>query len=232
MKQAVTVLAATAILALAGCGSTPESSDEAQDQAAQTAKSAASSSTSAETTGADAETESAGDTVAESGSTSGKSGSASDLDVMFLQMMVSQQKDTAKLVKMADGKQVSSGTSKLVKAIGATQADEANSMAAWLRKHDQATTAEADLTTHAQHGGSIALTAADLTQLRQAKGKDFESQLLNILLGQQHNAIQLARTTIQADGAAWVEKSAKQVDRTRTSEVAQMLRMLAKIPVS
>jgi uncharacterized protein (DUF305 family) len=151
---------------------------------------------------------------------------------MFLQMMVTQEKETAQLLDLAKRRSLSSQTRNLTTAIRATQADEAERMASWLRRQKQPTTADSNPSTHTAHGATTALTSADLRQLRRTRGKNFERELLNLLLGQQHNAIELARTTAQAGGDPEVAKLAQQVDRSRTSEIAQMLKLVAAIPVA
>jgi uncharacterized protein (DUF305 family) len=153
-------------------------------------------------------------------------------DVMFLQMLVSQEKETADLIAMLKGRSVSASTRNLTAAIRATQADEADEMVAWLRARKQPATADPNPALHTHHGGLTALTAADLAGLRQARGHDFERQVLNILVGQQHNAIELARTAAGAGGDPWVATLAQRVDRSRTAEVAEMLTLVAAVPTT
>jgi uncharacterized protein (DUF305 family) len=215
MKHAMTALVTAGLLVLGGCGfaqprppgATPSDGAAATEPAANAEPVAANG--------------------AKSTVRKGKSVAASD--VMFLQMMVGQEQETAELLDLTRGRSLSAQTRSLAKAIRATQADEAERMAAWLRRQKQPTKADSDPSTHTAHGANTALTGADLRQLRRNRGKDFERGLLNLLLAQQHNAIELARATAEADGDAEVEKLARQVDRSRTSEVAQMLKLVAAV---
>jgi uncharacterized protein (DUF305 family) len=201
MKRAAGVLVAAAVLALAGCGSPdPTPGTAAPEPVA--------------TTGPGAPAATAGYTAA---------------DVMFVQMMVTQEKETADLIDLAESKSVSAPTRTLTAAIRATQADEARRLITWLKERKQPTKADSDPAAHTQHGGNTALTAADFRHLRRAQGKDFERELLNVLLGRQHNAVELARTTAAANGDPWVKALAQQVDRSRTAEVAEILKMVAAL---
>jgi uncharacterized protein (DUF305 family) len=215
MKHAMTALVTAGLLVLGGCGfAQPRPPSAAPVDAA-------------------ADPASKAEPVADSGSKSRapKKKSADATDVMFMQMMVSQEQETAELLDLAKGRSLSAQTRSLTKAIRTTQADEAERMAAWLRRQKQPTTADSNPSTHTAHGATTALTGADLRQLRRTRGKNFERELLNLLLGQQHNAIELARATAKADGDPEVEKLAQQVDRSRTSEITQMLKLVAAIPI-
>jgi uncharacterized protein (DUF305 family) len=151
-------------------------------------------------------------------------------DVMFLQMMVSQERQTAAVIRLVRGRSVSAATRDLTAAIAATQADEVDAMVTWLRERDQPAKADPEPETHTAHGGLTSVTATDLAELRRARGHDFERRILNVLLGQQHNAIELARTSTATAGDPWVKELARRVDRSRTAEVAQMLTMVAALP--
>jgi uncharacterized protein (DUF305 family) len=203
MKRAAGVLVAAAVLALAGCGSpVPTRGTGTPGPAATTGAGAPAATTTAEYTAA---------------------------DVMFAQMMVTQEKETADLIDLTKTKSVSAPTRTLTAAIRATQADEAQRLITWLKERKQPTKADSDPAAHTQHGGNTALTAADFRHLRRAQGKDFERELLNVLLGRQHNAVELARTTAAANGDPWVKAVAQQVDRSRTAEVAEILKMVAAL---
>jgi uncharacterized protein (DUF305 family) len=218
MKHAMTALVTAGLLTLGGCGfaeprppsAAPENAPAATGQADEVVNSSA-------VKGASAEGEPSADKAA---------------DVMFLQMIVTQERQTAKLIDAAKGRPLSAQTRSLTKAIRATQADEAKQMVAWLRRAKEPTKATSNAATHTAHGATAALSGADIEQLRRTKDKDFERELLNLLLGQQHNAIELARTTTKANGDPAVKKLAEQVDLTRTSEITQMLKLVAAIPVA
>jgi uncharacterized protein (DUF305 family) len=215
MKHAVTALVTVGLLVLSGCGF------------AQPRPPATVGTNPAATADPELKTE-----AVQGKAAGGKASTGTASDVMFLQMMVTQEQETAELIGLAKGRSLSAQARNLTTAIRATQAEEARSMVAWLRRQEQPTKAAADPATHTAHGATTALTGADREQLRRTRGKDFERGLLNLLLGQQHNAIELARTTAAKDGDPWVEKLAQQVDRSRTSEVSQMLKLVAALPVA
>jgi uncharacterized protein (DUF305 family) len=152
-------------------------------------------------------------------------------DAMFLQMLIAHDHDTDRLLATARGRALSGPARELVAAIRATQAADSDRMASWLRDHGQATTSAADPDVHAAHGGTSALTAADLSRLRRAEGPGFERELLNLLLGRQHTAVELARATTEG-GDPWVRRLADRTEVTREAEIARLLTLLTALPAT
>ena len=151
-------------------------------------------------------------------------------DVMFLQMLLTHDDETDELLALAARKDLSGPARDLVAAIRATQAGDTEEIAGWLREHGEATTSDADPDVHVGHGGTSELAATDLTRLRRADGPDFERELLNLLLGRQHTAVELARAATADD--PWVEKLADRTEVTREAEISQALRLLMALPAA
>ncbi len=147
-------------------------------------------------------------------------------DVMFAQMMLSYQGQSRRIVPLAASRAARTDVRTLAAAIDVTQADEAETMLRWLHAWGQPITADRDPAAHASHGGLHDLSAAEVAELEKASGADFDHTFLNLLIGHQHNAVEVARMEI-ADGANPDAKDlARRVEQSRSAQIQQMLTML------
>jgi len=145
-------------------------------------------------------------------------------DVMFLQMMVPHHGQGLEMVRIAQIRPVRPEVRMLAAAIESTQANEAENMAGWLRAWQQPAEAPAD--SHAAHGGMPGTSAAEIATLRTASDADFERRFLNMLIAHQDDAIQMARMEAAGGANAQATGLAKQIDRSRTAQIKQMLAYL------
>jgi uncharacterized protein (DUF305 family) len=155
-------------------------------------------------------------------------------DVMFLQMMIAREQETALLTDRAaaavgqgQGHALPAQVATLAAAIASTQADEATTMTGWLQSWRQPTTMSGDPSVHAQHGGSTALDPADLTALDHATGSDYTERFLSLLIAQQHNAVELAAMETQTGVHDPARELARRITESRNAEIAQMLTLVA-----
>jgi uncharacterized protein (DUF305 family) len=211
-------LATGAVLFLGGCGaldglSISTSSDGVSESTQLKAGHAEHSSASA---AAEAKAEGAGEA------------GYNDADVMFLQMMVARQVETAKLTGLADAGQLNKQADALVAAIGSTENDERAEMTGWLRALGEPVTAEGGADQHAEHGGVSTLTKADIKSLKSAGGKKFQTQYLNLLIAQQTNAVEIARYAADNGKNAEVLDLADRISTSRSAQIQQMLGLLSE----
>jgi uncharacterized protein (DUF305 family) len=148
-------------------------------------------------------------------------------DVMFLQMMVAREQETARLTRLARSKDLPAEVSTLAAAIQSTQADEARTMAGWLRDWGRPAVMDPDAAAHSHHGGLESLSPADLAELGRAKPEDFPTRFLNLLIAQQHNAVELARMETTTGTHPGARDLARRIDQSRTAQIAAMLAMVA-----
>ena len=123
-----------------------------------------------------------------------------ETDVMFLQMLVPHHRQGINIVRLAEGRKISTDVRMLVTAIEATQATEIEKMSAWLLAWGKPMTA--DPGSHAAHGGMPGTSTAELTALRNATDAEFEEKFLDMLIAHQDDARQLARMEL-AGGVNW-----------------------------
>ncbi|TDD40239.1 DUF305 domain-containing protein [Actinomadura sp. KC06] len=145
-------------------------------------------------------------------------------DVMFLQMMLPHQEQGVKLVRLAKRHPVSPEVKTLAAAIETTQVAEAREMQQRLREWRRPL--RADSHEHAAHGGMPETTDAELAALERTPPDQFERQFLNLLIGHQDDAVQMARLETGRGEDGWTRRLAERVDRSRSAQIEQMLAIL------
>jgi uncharacterized protein (DUF305 family) len=145
-------------------------------------------------------------------------------DVMFLQMLVPHHRQGLAIVRLARDRPLDRDVRQLADAIESTQASEVKTMAGWLRKWGEPPTAPAD--SHAGHGGMPQTSEAAIKALAKTPDAKFQREFLNLLIAHQDDAIQIARLELRTGRAAAARRLARQVDRSRTAQIKQMLAWL------
>ncbi|RKS77134.1 uncharacterized protein (DUF305 family) [Actinomadura pelletieri DSM 43383] len=145
-------------------------------------------------------------------------------DVMFLQMMLPHQEQGVKLVRLAKEHPVSPQVRTLALAIESTQIAEAEQMQRRLREWRRPLRAQTH--EHAAHGGMPQTTDAELAVLVRNPPDRFERAFLNLLIGHQDDALQMARLETGKGEDAWTRNLAARVDRSRSAQIDQMLAIL------
>ncbi|GIG89738.1 DUF305 domain-containing protein [Plantactinospora endophytica] len=156
------------------------------------------------------------------------SGEFNDTDVMFLQMMVTSHGQGLALVRLAPERAEREELKILAAAIDVTQESEQRTMRDWLTGWGRTTSADPDANVHAEHGGLPVLGPAQLTALSKSSGTAFETDFLNLLIGHQHSAVELARMETKSGVHPEVRELARRIDVSRTAQIDQMLGMLPK----
>jgi uncharacterized protein (DUF305 family) len=147
-------------------------------------------------------------------------------DVMFLQMMIVHIGQGRELAALAEQRSTREDVKNLATAVDATQGEEAKVMTTWLQGWDEPTQSAHDPNMHANHGGLPALGAEQLADLKQAPAANFDRMFLNLLIGHQHNAVEL--TNLIADGAGKnpeTQDLARRIKESRTDQISLMLTM-------
>lgn len=153
-----------------------------------------------------------------------------DTDVVFLQMMVAHHGQTLEILKLARTRGTDPQVAQLAAAIEATQATELEVMKGWLTGWGEPLTGDAAHAAHASHAanGALPITAADeMASLRKASKAQFQTTFLNVLIGHQHTAIEMARQEAGGGANAQAKDLANRIDRSRTEQIKQLLGMVA-----
>jgi uncharacterized protein (DUF305 family) len=165
-------------------------------------------------------------TKAASAASSAPAGAYNDQDVLFLQMMVTHHEQGLEMAGLAADRAEREQVRTLAAAVKATEAEELKLIRSWLGTWSKPATSEAAARTHLHHGAAPATGAKEINALRKAKGSGFEPAFLNLFIGHQGSAVEMARTE-QSKGASPDAKAfAGRVVESRTAEIRQMLRLL------
>ncbi|WP_155372459.1 DUF305 domain-containing protein [Catellatospora vulcania] len=148
-------------------------------------------------------------------------------DVMYLQMMVAHHTQGLELVKLARTRGTSEEVAQLAGAIEVTQTTELEVMQGWLTGWGEPTTAGHDPNAHASHGGLPITGADEMAALRKATGGQFQTTFLNLLIGHQHNAVEMARMETDSGLNEKVKDLANRISLSRTEQIKQMLGLVA-----
>jgi uncharacterized protein (DUF305 family) len=165
-------------------------------------------------------------TKAASAASSAPAAAYNDQDVLFLQMMVTHHEQGLEMASLAADRAERKQVRTLAAAVKATESEELKLMTSWLKKWSKPTTSDAASNAHLHHGAAPATGAKELKALRKTKGAGFEPAFLNLFIGHQGSAVEMARAE-QSKGASPVAKAfAGRVVESRTAEIQQMLRLL------
>ncbi|MEU8076843.1 DUF305 domain-containing protein [Catellatospora citrea] len=148
-------------------------------------------------------------------------------DVMFLQMMVTHHTQGLEMVKLARTRQTSEEVAMLAGAIEVTQTTELEVMQGWLTGWGEPATAGHDPNAHASHGGLPITGADEMAALRKASAAQFQTTFLNLLIGHQHNAVEMARMETDGGVNPQVKDLANRITLSRNEQIKQMLGLVA-----
>ena len=169
---------------------------------------------------------SAAPSVTSSGATS-RAAAHNAADVMFLQMMIAREVETARLTDLAGAGRLSKQAAALVGAIDSTENDERAEMSGWLKAWGEPTAMAKGADRHQAHGGVSALTKADYASLRSAPAGQFQTQYLNLMIAVQSNGAEIARYATENGANPEVLDLAGRIGQSRSAQVKQMLGLLA-----
>ncbi|WP_329119486.1 DUF305 domain-containing protein [Streptomyces sp. NBC_01465] len=147
-----------------------------------------------------------------------------DADVMFAQMMIPHHQQALEMAELADGRASDAEIKSLAGAIEKAQDPEIRTMTSWLKGWDEPVTASG-----MNHGMSGMMSAADMSQLKAAKGVAFDRKFAELMIGHHEGAVEMARTE-QKDGRdAGAVAMADDVVKAQSAEIAQLRKVLDRL---
>ncbi|GAB3157716.1 DUF305 domain-containing protein [Micromonospora sonneratiae] len=145
---------------------------------------------------------------------------------MFLQMMVTHHERGLELVRLAESRAQRAELKVLAAAIEVTQSAERDTMRDWLRGWGRPTSADPNSHAHADHGGMPVTGPEEIAALSRLSGTEFETAFLNLLIGHQHGAVEMARTETRLGVHPPARDLARRIDLSRTAQIDQMLKLV------
>ena len=152
-------------------------------------------------------------------------------DVRFMSAMIGHHSQALAMAALAPTNGASAEIRRLAERITAGQRDEIASMQQWLRDQGE----PAPEGHHAMHGHPMPgmLTEAQMRELEQATGPEFDRLFLTYMIQHHQGAVAMVKELYATPGAAQDEtvfKFADDVGVDQTTENARMERMLEALP--
>ena len=154
-----------------------------------------------------------------------------EADAGFMTAMISHHRQALIMAGWAPTHGAGPAIRRLAERITSGQQDEIATMQRWL--HDQGRPLPTGQ--HAEHGHLMPgmLTQAQMQQLEQARGPEFDRLFLTFMIQHHRGAVTMVKQLFATPGAAQeqtVFKFANDVSVDQTTEIARMERMLAALP--
>ncbi|WP_228122350.1 DUF305 domain-containing protein [Saccharothrix syringae] len=156
-------------------------------------------------------------------STVARSAEHNETDVMFLQMAVPHHRTGLDIVRLAKDHPVREEVRTLAAAIEVTQLSEVDSMTQWLADWGRPESAGDDPGLHAHHGGDHSTSPEAIAEVAATAPAEFEKAFLNLLIGHQHNAVEIAKLEREGGLNPQAKDLANRIFDSRTAQIAQML---------
>ncbi|MGN9906994.1 DUF305 domain-containing protein [Phytohabitans sp. LJ34] len=154
-------------------------------------------------------------------------GAYNGTDLMFLQMMLAHHEPAAALLELGRSRATRADVRGLAGDLATAQAAETRAVTDWLEAWGKPLTSDAHPDAHAAHGGLPALGDKEIAELGRLGGAEFDTAFLNMLIGHQHGAVELARMEATGGQNPQVKALAARTDETVRAQIQQLLRMVA-----
>ena len=153
-----------------------------------------------------------------------------EADVRFMQGMIAHHAQAVHMTRLASAAGASARVLRLAQKIDLSQAGEIMLMQQWLREYEQFVP-----DTSSWRGMSMPgmLTSADMAQLEQARGTDFDRLFLTLMIRHHEGALTMVADLYASPRAAQevdISVLANDVETTQTAEIGVMKLMLAELP--
>ena len=172
-------------------------------------------------------------------------GRVSEADVRFMTNMIPHHAQALEMARMAEPQGAGAEVQLLSARIINAQTDEIALMQQWLRDrgrpvpqlHVTETGHGAGHEGHTDHAGHAAgmLTPAQLRELEQARGLEFDRLFLVYMIQHHRGAITMVEDLLGSDGAAHdptISTLANEISADQMTEILLMLRLLAELPTA
>jgi uncharacterized protein (DUF305 family) len=160
---------------------------------------------------------------------------STEADVRFMSAMIGHHAQALVMAGWAPTHGAGASVLRLAERIMNGQQDEIATMQQWLRDRGRPIPQGAPQGHHSMHGHLMPgmLTEAQMHQLAEAKGPEFDRLFLTFMIQHHRGAVAMVKQLFGTPGAAQdqtVFKFASDVNVDQTTEIARMERMLSALP--
>ncbi|MGW3204872.1 DUF305 domain-containing protein [Streptomyces sp. NPDC001135] len=151
-------------------------------------------------------------------------------DVAFAQGMIPHHQQALEMAKLADGRASSARVKDLATRIEKAQDPEIRTMTGWLTSWgEQVPMAGMD---HSGHSGtpgmSGMMSGGDMTELKKAKGADFDTKFLSMMVEHHRGAVEMAGTEKDKGAYGPAKTMADAIVTAQNAEIKEMNKLLGK----
>ena len=156
-----------------------------------------------------------------------------DADVAFVTDMIPHHAQATEMVNMARGRGLDPEVQQIADGILATQTTEIEAMVDWLTAWDQPVPATSQDHAHADGGDTEMdadmpgmMNADEMADLGAARGEEFQTMWLEMMIEHHEGAIEIARTEVEDGTFPDTVAMAKEIESSQTAEVERMQGLL------
>ncbi|MFH8570381.1 DUF305 domain-containing protein [Streptomyces sp. NPDC017993] len=149
--------------------------------------------------------------------------SPNSADFGYVQMMIVHHRQALVMTGLAARHADTEQVSRVAERIAASQRPEIGAMEGWLSNHGGPRKQQGHQ--HAEMPGMA--TAAELDQLREARGKEFDALFLRLMIAHHNGAVTMATDALSEGNNTLVEEMANDVIAQQSAEIARMQKMRA-----
>lgn len=162
-----------------------------------------------------------------SGTAIAPSAAINDVDVMFLQMGLTQIAEGRKLADRASARAGNPAIRAVADELRTQWTTESGTMERWLLGWSEPVTADPSAEAHAGHGDLHALRDSDFAELDAAQGADFDRTVVSLLLGNLHNTMETLRMEASTGAYPPARSLAEKMTTTRQTQIQTLLKLAA-----
>jgi uncharacterized protein (DUF305 family) len=170
-------------------------------------------------------------------STQAQAAEHNEADIRFAQQMIPHHAQAVRMAELAPTRASSADVKRLAAAIQAAQQPEIDQMTAMLSRWGAPTAAtgtampgmDHDMGSMGHDSGAMPgmMSDADMGQLGQAKGADFDKRFLTMMIAHHEGAVAMSAVELRDGRDAEAKALARKITDTQRAEIAQMRGMLA-----
>jgi uncharacterized protein (DUF305 family) len=149
-----------------------------------------------------------------------------DADFEFMRRMIVHHQQAILMTGLVPERASADNVKKIASRIGDSQKPEIAAMNGWLHEHGQPTIDPAE---HGQHSSPAGMpgmaTNAQLDELRAARGTDFDTRFLRLMIAHHEGALTMARAVQTSGRDVRVQELADEVIAIQSDEISNMRAM-------
>ncbi|KOU42892.1 DUF305 domain-containing protein [Streptomyces sp. WM6378] len=162
-------------------------------------------------------------------------GAFNDADVTFAQQMIPHHQQAIEMARLADGRAADSEVKSLASAIEKAQDPEINTMKGWLKAWGKplpsASSSMGDMPgmNHGSSGMPGMMSDQDMSDLKSAKGRDFDKKFAQLMIGHHQGAVTMAKDEQKNGGNPEAKRLAGNVIAAQNAEIEQMNKIVGRL---